>query len=175
MSALYQVGAHGLAGVALGALFRLLGQWTSTRETVSEREREHPVERGPVAATGEYGSLQTPPSSQGGVAFDLLREQAAAEIRKSVRSGNWEEARSRLADFATDHQGDPRISSLEQEIKTARDSARDEHMAQLEAAQKVNDPDRVLEIHKFLAPLLEAEVRRRHRGRAVALVPAVDS
>ena len=32
-------------------------------------------------------------------------------------------------------------------------------VGQLEAARKVNDPDRVLEIHKSLVPLLEAEMR----------------
>ena len=84
---------------------------------------------------------------------------AVAQIRKLVRSGNWDEARSLLDSFARDYQGDPRISSLDQEFQAARNAARDEHMAQLDAARKVNDPDRVLELHKFLGPLLEATAR----------------
>ena len=48
-----------------------------------------------VAAGGSSGSAGSAPLVRR-VAIDLLKEQAVAEIRKSVRSGNWEEARSRL-------------------------------------------------------------------------------
>jgi hypothetical protein len=37
--------------------------------------------------------------------------------------------------------------------------AREEYIAQLDAARKVNDPDRVLELHRLLVPLLEADAR----------------
>ena len=46
-----------------------------------------------------------------------------------------------------------------EEFQSAREAARDDHMAQLEAARKVNDPERVLELHQFLMPLLEAEAK----------------
>ena len=105
------------------------------------------------------GAPPAPAPGPSGVAVDLLSEQALAQIRKLVRSGNWDEARSLLDSFARDYQGDPRSSSLDQEFQAARNAARDERMAQLDAARKVNDPDRVLEVHKFLGPLLEADAR----------------
>ncbi len=140
MGALYQVGAHGLAGVALGALLRLLGRWLSPRERAVEWESQPGVETAGAAAIAVPGAPPAPSPGPSGVAVDLLSEQALAQIRKSVRSGNWDEARSLLDSFARDYQGDPRISSLDQEIQAARNAARDEHMAQLDAARKVKRP-----------------------------------
>ena len=112
------------------------------------------------------------PQSRACLALRLLLSRSRRGCRRPAQgAGAWPRSGSRSARgtgtrpdhcwtaFARDYQGDPRISSLDQEIQAARNAARDEHMAQLDAARKVNDPDRVLEVHKSLVPLLEAEAR----------------
>ena len=49
--------------------------------------------------------------------------------------------------------------SLEEELRSARSEAIESHAAQLDAARKVNDPERVLELHQGMMPLLDHEAR----------------
>jgi len=90
---------------------------------------------------------------------DWLPEQALAEIRRTIRAGKWDEAAALLVGFSPADLDDPRLTSLRQEIESAREAARLHYLAQLNAARQVSDPDRVLELHQTLIPLLDAETR----------------
>jgi hypothetical protein len=92
--------------------------------------------------------------------FSLDRQPVTAlEIRKTIRDGKWDEAAAILDGCSPDGLADPRLSSLRAEIRSAREAARSKQFAQLKAAQHANDPDRVLELHQSLIPLLEEEAR----------------
>ena len=147
LDALYLLVAYALAGVALGsmvqALNRAFDQWSRTpslpREAVPEA-----LPAGPAPAHA---------------ALDLLKQRTVAEIRLAIREGKWDEARELIDAFATDHVDDPHVGPLHHEFQTAREASRDDHLAQLDVARKVNDPDRVLELHQILVPLLDVEAR----------------
>lgn len=139
LDALYWIGAYILAGQVLSGVFRIL-----ERRLASQ----------PLASPARSLPLPSPDGAAG-----LDKERMLAEIRHAIRGGEWDEAGTLIEGFATDHADDPGLSALRQELQSARESARDNQMAQLEAARKVNDPDRVLELHESLAPLLEPEAR----------------
>ena len=44
-------------------------------------------------------------------------------------------------------------------MRSAREASRSHHLAELEAARQVSDPDRVLELYQTLIPLLDTEMR----------------
>jgi hypothetical protein len=145
LDAVYLAGAYALAGVSLGTLAQALGKW---------------LERAPLPRIAVQDQIPAAVSAAlPSTALDLLKERLMADIRQAVRGEKWEEARALLDAFATDHIDDSHVAVLHQELQAARDAARNDHMAQLDAAQKVNDPDRVLELHRLLVPLLEAETR----------------
>lgn len=149
LDAAYLFGAYALVGIGLGTLVHILGSWLARRPLAG-------------ALSVEAGSVTHPPApatTPALTALDLLKERTMADIRQAIRGAKWDEARELLDAFAIDHLDDPRLGALEQEFQAARNAARDDQMAQLEAARKVNDPDRVLELHQFLVPLLEAEAR----------------
>jgi hypothetical protein len=81
------------------------------------------------------------------------------EIRRSIQAGKWSEARSLLDVFSDGFPEEPRLFALEEEMRTARTESIESHTAQLDAARKVNDPERVLELHRGMIPLLDAEAR----------------
>lgn len=145
LDAIYLLGAYILAGIALGTLIHVLGLWLTHQPSGAGTQVEG------LSGTGPPAPVLT--------ALDLLRERTIVDIRQAIRKAKWDEARALLDAFATDHVDDPHASVLDQELQTARDAARDDSLAQLDAARQVNDPDRVLELHQFLVPLLEAEAR----------------
>jgi hypothetical protein len=162
---LYVVGAHGMAGLGLGALLRVLGSWVSLQVGNGQEQwqrlaplvdRIEALSSRPVEAwVGTGGTAPAPALT----ALDRLKEQSLAEIRRSLRAGDWEEAAALFDAFSRDYLNDPRVFSMHAELQAARDAALREHLDQLDAARKVNDPDRVLELHQVLIPLLEAEAR----------------
>ena len=99
------------------------------------------------------------PPAAAATSTDWLAEQSLAEIRRTIRAGKWDEAAALLDGFSPADLDDPRLSSLRQEIQSAREAARSQYLAQLNAARQVSDPDRVLELHQTLIPLLDAETR----------------
>ena len=99
------------------------------------------------------------PPAAAATSTDWLAEQSLAEIRRTIRAGKWDEAAALLDGFSPADLDDPRLSSLRQEIQSAREAARSQYLAQLDAARQVSDPDRVLELHQTLIPLLDAETR----------------
>jgi hypothetical protein len=145
LDALYLLGAYTLFGVGLGTLVQTLRLWLARR---------------PLAGALPVEALSvTHPPAPALTTLDLLKERTMADIRQAIRSAKWDDARELLDALATDHADDPHISALEHEFQSARDAALNDHLAQLEAARKVNDPDRVLELHQFLVPLMEVEAR----------------
>jgi hypothetical protein len=163
LNSLYVVGGHALAGLGIGALLRVLGSWVSFRAGDDQEQR-----RG-LAALGdriEAGSARLVPAWNAGsevatpvTALDRLKDHSLAEIRRSIRAGDWKEAGALFDAFSQDYLNDPRVFSMHKELQSAREAALKEHTAQFDAARKVNDPDRVLELHQVLIPLLEAEAR----------------
>ena len=99
------------------------------------------------------------PPAAAATSTDWLAEQSLAEIRRTIRAGKWDEAAALLDGFSPADLDDPRLSSLRQEIQSAREAARSQYLAQLDAARQVSDPDRVLQLHQTLIPLLDAETR----------------
>lgn len=151
------IGTGLLAGLGVGSVLRVLVQWLSLHCKPPEAHGQ-PI-LGSLAE--KIDKLSERLAAPAGVAtsFDRLREQSLAEIRRTIRAGKWDEAAALLDGFSPADLDDPRVSSLSQEIQSARAAARDEHLAKLDAARQVNDPDRVLELHQFLIPLLDAEAR----------------
>jgi len=145
-----------LAGVTAGALIRILGQGLQRR-----LEQFAVVPPGVMMPTGPSGHTPlTPAASPSPVtALELLRDETFAEIRRAIRTKQWDEAREKLSTMTEDLVDDSRLNILQRELENAVESARVEHLADLEAARAVNDPERVLELHQYLAPLLEAEAR----------------
>ncbi|HEY2155064.1 MAG TPA: hypothetical protein VGH33_05510 [Isosphaeraceae bacterium] len=92
-------------------------------------------------------ALESPPAIQT-ERFDGFATMAAA-----IAEGRWADAEAMLAEHP-DHPDAPRYSH---QFASARQAAGDAMREELKAAQEVNDPDRVLEIHAGLAAVLTAE------------------
>jgi hypothetical protein len=148
LSALYLFGAHAMAGVGLAVFLRVLA------EGLTHEVRPSPLSlpaAGPAFAA--VAPDQTPRSPEAN------KEDVVAEIQRSIRTGQWSEAKVLLDAFSDEFPDDPRLVSLEEELQSARSEALESHSAQLDAAQKVNDPERVLELHQGMMPLLDHEAR----------------
>ncbi len=98
------------------------------------------------------------PHSEPAVALE--RGHAVAEIETCLRDAEWTLAESLLEAFDSAYPGDPRTTALRESLCSARKSALDEQIASLAAAREVNDPARVLDLYRLVAPELEPE----HRG-----------
>jgi hypothetical protein len=157
LDVVYLIGAYTLAGFLVGTLLRVQSRWLQGRQPASSVDREA------LSAASSSAPAQSPIPAHlplaAGPRLDVPSEEALAEIRQNVHSGKWTEAAVLLDALADGHLEDPRFKALHEELRLARESARDEHLAKLDAARKVNDPDRVLELHRFLVPLLEAEAK----------------
>jgi hypothetical protein len=162
--------AYALAGIGIGALFRSLEQWMLVSligQHAPDQERLVNLEKRPDPLTaqprGQEGPELSPEPVEGPSqpAADWHHVEAVAETRQAIWSAKWDVADAHLAAFSSDHGDDPRLAALQDELQTARSKARDEHLAQLDAARKVGDPERVLELHQNLVPLLDAEARTK--------------
>jgi hypothetical protein len=163
LEALYIAAAHGLAGVGLGALIRGVGDWLRSSSLRDNSTRQYLID---LSARVEAlsRSLAAPPALSDSKhptvnAADLMRDQSAADIRRAIRAGDWNAAAAILEAFTRDYADDSHVSTLAAEHRAAREAALRDHTAQLDAARKVNDPERVLELHQAMLPLLEAEAR----------------
>ncbi len=148
LSALYLFLAHAIAGIGFAVFLQVL----AARLTPDVRPSPLPLPK----AGRDSAAVEPEPSSKSLVAS---REDTVAEIRRSIRAGQWSEARLLLDDFADELPDDTRLFSLEEELRSARSEAIESHAAQLDAARKVNDPERVLELHQGMMPLLDHEAR----------------
>ena len=166
LGAICMLGTSVLAGLGVSSVLRVLVQWLSLHRQPPKAESQSIL--GSLAeridqlserlAEPRSPSAPLPPAAMA-TSTDWLREQSLAEIRRMIRAGKWDEAAALLDGFSPADLDDPRLSSLRQEIQAAREAARSQHLAQLNAARQVSDPDRVLELHQTLIPLLDAETR----------------
>jgi hypothetical protein len=95
----------------------------------------------------------------GGAVPDAARQRAVAEIERVTRGASWSEAERLLAEFEAGYPDDPASAVLLAQLGQARDKARSDQLAELEAARNVNDPERVLEIYRQVGPAFEAQSR----------------
>jgi hypothetical protein len=88
-----------------------------------------------------------------------IRQARVFELERAIRDSEWTEAQRLLDQFERDFPDDQRLAALQEALRDARQAEVQERLAQLEAAQAVNDPDRVLELYHELAVALEADSR----------------
>ena len=164
LDALYVAAAYGLAGPVLGSPLPGLGAMVRLPGPASRVDPRIP--RGPGGParhdrdqarglTCRRRMTKAPTAN----AIDLLKEQSAADVRRSIQARDWSKASALLEAFSRDHPDESRVSSLSEELQAARVAALRDHSSQLDAARKVNDPERVLDLHREMIPLLEAEAR----------------
>ena len=167
LGAICMMGTTVLAGLGASSVLRVLVQWLlSLHRQPPEAESQSIL--GSLAeridqlserlAEPRSPSVPLPPALAT-TSTNWLREQSLAEIRRTIRARKWDEAAALLDGYSPAELDDPRLSALRQEIQSARAAARSEQLAQLNAVRQVNDPDRVLELHQSLLPLLDAETR----------------
>ena len=105
---------------------------------------------------GEAGGFES--------AANLARARAAAEVEAAVRAGQWALAESLLVEFETAYPDDPKASALRASLEATRRSSLEERLAELAAARDVNDPVRVLELYRSVAPDLDRDVHGQLRS-----------
>ncbi len=106
--------------------------------------------RGPVAA-------QTAPGDPAAA----HRAQSLAEIGRAIRSERWADTASRVDEFGRAFPEDSALPELRDRLDAGRRQAIEAQMAQLDAARKVNDPARVIELYHGIVPSLDAERREK--------------
>jgi hypothetical protein len=159
----YVIAAYSLAGIGTCALSRLLAAIIIAYFEYLERDaqnRSEQTDRGVVTLERLLSALESwnGPVAPGRVASDD-RTRLLSEIEKSIRASRWDQAATMLDDFAGEYPDDPVLVGLREELVNARRAVNREHLAQLEAAREVNDPERVFEIYHAIIPSLEIEAR----------------
>jgi hypothetical protein len=91
------------------------------------------------------------------------RIDGLATIAAAIAERRWADAEAMLAEHP-DHPDAPRYSD---QLASAKQAAGGAMREELKAAQEVNDPDRVLEIHAGLAVVLTAEALAEVEGQIV--------
>jgi hypothetical protein len=155
--------AFGLAGVGAFVASRLvaalvLAHFDRTRLVAEELLAL--AARGVVALerlveTGQRGAEPATSSN----ASNRKRDWSLAAIERAMGATQWAEAEALLDAFEAEFLGDPELDRLKNQLVSSRRNAAQEHLARLEAARQVKDPDRVLEIFQVVGPGLEAEAR----------------
>src|SRR5262249_39775899 len=133
MDALYIAGAYTLAGVVIAHFVRAIGAW------ITPRPAAVPVALIPPAPIVDGGTVPAPAAPELAPTSSVL-SATVGTIRRCILAHEWEEAGSLLADLAAEAPDDPRLETLQAELGQARDTALEEHLAQLDAARQVNDP-----------------------------------
>ena len=95
------------------------------------------------------------------------RERLLAEIGTGLRSGRWSEVGALLEGFESQFPGDHAVAGLRERLEAARREEHRNNLEKLEAARRVNDPDRVLELYRAVESSLEFD-RRGELGRELA-------
>lgn len=141
----------GLAGWVAGRLLRaaaelidvLVDQAESSGRTanLTEWHVAPALERMAVALER---SLAAPREAVDGMAMAL------AGARQAILDERWDQADRLIAAMARDHPGSAEVVGLADELAEARREAVDGLKAQLDAAQAVNDPERVIELRDAL-------------------------
>lgn len=85
---------------------------------------------------------------------------AVAGARQAILDGRWDQADRQIAALTRDHPGSPEVLGLADELAEAHREAVDDLKAQLDAAQAVNDPERVIELRDALTQHLRGDPLR---------------
>ncbi len=166
LGAVWVLGISLLTAAAVSSSLRLIAQWFALAQRRLEEE-SLPSLRLLAERIGQLNErlAQLPGSSaatsptEPASPTDWSIEQALADARWALRSGNWDDAAALLREYSSSAPDDPKLALLNEEIETAREGARSKQLAELDAARQVNDPERVLELHQALIPLLDSEAR----------------
>jgi hypothetical protein len=164
LDALFLLVVWSLAGCTLGRILDALQDWIIRQSEWRSQQSEilsKLGERLALAVESRPAAGELAPSSPG---RDSAREERLADLRRAIRANEWNEADSILRSLIDERSDDPRVHSLGAELNAARGAWVNQQMSQLDAARKVNDPERVLEIHGLVGPLLEAEARETHEA-----------
>jgi hypothetical protein len=121
--------------------------WAERVETAGSAERRVVSAIGRVAEALER-SATTPPT---GV---MVQSDPLAEIGKAMQEAKWEHAGTLIREFGEAHPDAPDGPRLARELESARAAEARGLRARIDAAREVGDPDRVLELHDALRPLL---------------------
>lgn len=166
LGAICMIALSALAGLGVSAVLRVLVRWFSLHHQPLEAESQailgllvDRIDQLSQRSAEPRSPSAPPPAALDTTSTDWLREQSLAEVRRTIRAGKWDEASAILEGYSPAERADPRLSALREEIQSAREAARSEQLAQLNAARQVSDPERMLELHQSLVPLLDAETR----------------
>jgi hypothetical protein len=96
-------------------------------------------------------------------AVQAERVDGLATMAAAIAEGRWADAEAMLAE----HPDHPDASRYSCQVASGKQAAGDALREELNAAQEVNDPDRVLEIHSRLAAVLTAEALADLEGQVV--------
>jgi hypothetical protein len=119
------------------------------------------IEQGISSGLERLAALESIRSSAGAGTTSIdLKSQHLAEIRQAIRAASWDVAGTLSRNYADAHPDDPASARVAVELDQARHAASHELVAKIEAAREVNDPDRVIELHDTLKPLLSGDALR---------------
>jgi hypothetical protein len=155
----------GLAGGAAAVACRLAGAMAIAQADRTSRTEEtflRLATRAIAAIERLAEARELPPTAQAIAPAsppDLERQRFVAEIDQAARAGRWDEAASLLDHLGERFPGDPAIPAMRERLETAGREQAEGHLARLDAARKVNDAERVLELYRAAGPLLESERR----------------
>ncbi len=90
---------------------------------------------------------------------DQERARALAEIEEAARAGRLEEVDALLDHFELQFPEDPAVPTLRERLDADRQKEAEGRIAHIEAARRVNDPERVLELYRALGSSLAFERR----------------
>jgi len=162
-SAAFAILAYGLAGIGSAALARVTS--AAIREYL-ERVAHGGEELVSLTARGvatldriAHVLSQDGTAARQAKQSGLDRVRLISEIQRAIGASQWAEAHSLLGAFAVEFPGDLRQAVLEAELQRARHEASHQHLATLEAAREVNDPEGVLESYESLVGSLEEDAR----------------
>jgi hypothetical protein len=90
---------------------------------------------------------------------DQERTRALAEIDEAARAERLDEAESMVGRFEARFPDDPAVPALRERLDADRQREAEGRIAHIEAARRVNDPERVLELYRALGSSLAFERR----------------
>jgi hypothetical protein len=156
--------AFAFAGWAFFSLLRLTARLLQQRlECDARRSRELETELNRAVRLLERiaEAIERRPEAAGPEpAAKVGRANAVTEIEAAFRAEQWTLAESLLDAFEIEFPADGKSSSLRAGLHAARRNSLEERRAELAAARAVNDPARVLELYRLVAPELEHVPRR---------------
>jgi hypothetical protein len=161
VGAVFALIVYALAGLGVVALARMTG--AAIREYL-DRVSQLSEELLSLAARFVAGVDQIAQLLGDGGAATRQAEQSSADrllaqIQQATGESQWARAESLLTAFATEFPDDSRHAVQSGELETARDRANRQHLAKLEAAREVNDPEGVLESYLKVVASLKDDAR----------------